>query len=166
MGAVIAPIKIHTIGYGNRSWDDFAETLTDNNIKMLIDVRREGSRSHTPGLYAQGYRHFADRLLRIRPHKKAVHYVAAPELSNTFKPPDELEKYKKWLHGSEGASLIKRWVYIFDSYMHLGLEPCLMCCELKAIKDGEINCHRVMIAEYLRERLQYWMGREYQIVHL
>ncbi len=153
---------IFTVGYGNRDFETFAKLLVENNIKVLIDVRREGSRGWSP-LYTQGYRHMADRLLRLRPHDKAIHYVAAPEFGNTF---DSLEEYDTWLHSGKGAGIIKSWVYLFDSYMHLGWNPCLMCCELKAIKDNKVNCHRVLIAEYLKERLLYWTGYKYKIIHL
>lgn len=167
MGSVKAdgtesPIKIYTVGYGNRAWEDFSRILVGNEIGVVIDVRREGSRAWSH-VYTQGYRHFANRLLQIRPHDKAIWYVAAPELSNI---PAPLKDYDAWLHRSEGAGVIKSWMHIFDSYMHLGINPCLMCAELLPYKNDEVNCHRVLIADCLRERLLYWTGYDYSIVHL
>jgi len=139
---------LYDIGYGNQQPDDFLKRLKDAGIAVVMDVRRRGSSAwrneYKPGTLA--------RWLQT----ERIYTYSAGEFGNNC---DALSDYPDWLAEHRGIEL-GALVHVIQSYPHLSL--CLLCAERHAYKDGEVNCHRVHVADALVKLL----GEGWEVCHL
>ena len=136
---------LYTIGYGNSKPEDFMARLKKAGVTVVLDVRRDGASSWCNS-YHQGHQM---RLL-LYPDIK---YLASSSLGNKY---DTLDAYKKWINTGGWVEIESR-EGIFDDYA--GETICLLCAERDAHKDGEVNCHRVYVADALVKLL----GDEWEV---
>jgi len=152
--------KLCTVGYGNEPPEEFRERLKKAGIALVIDVRfRQAARLGC-------YRATEDpdkgmgALLAGRhdePIESGITYIWCPELGKPKEMPMdafcsqvlETEKGKKMLGG------VCWWI---DRLCKV----CLLCCERHAYKDGEVNCHRVLVADAAIKLL----GDDWEVVHI
>ena len=132
-------MKIYTIGYGNRQPKEFFKLLEDNNINMVIDVRRE-----KPKAWNSAYSY--DELLK----RYGIGYRPYSKLSNQC---ESLKEYDEWLNTtSEGELAINN--LLLDLKCWRDNHVVILCAELRAEQ-----CHRKIITDFLAER-------DYEIHHL
>ena len=128
---------IYTIGYGNDSPDKFLARLKNAGIDYLVDVRRKGTRAWCREYWGCNISEW------IYSSDTDVIMISSGMFGNIH----GLEGYKAWLGGSVGTARIKD--LISDLETVYAQRPCIMCSEKQAYKDGEVNCHRVYVAEEL-----------------
>lgn len=152
---------IYTIGYGNRSVKEFDKVLDANrNITFIIDIRRPGCKSWN-GIYGYGFPNIGLHLWESLAIPD-LYYVEAPCFQNKF---DTLSEYHAWIKSKDAQKHIKKWAKTIALIMKFGRGVCLLCAELEAVKDHKVNCHRVYVAEAIREQL-IKLGTKCVIKHL
>ncbi len=135
-------MKIFTIGFTKKSAETFFTKLRRAGVKRLVDVRLNNV-SQLAGFAKQDdLRYFAKAIYNID-------YIHLPDLAPTK---EILEAYKKkdgdWkLYERKFLDLMKLR-RIEDKVRRELLDGgCLLCSE-----DKPLNCHRRLVAEYLREK--------------
>lgn len=138
-------MKIFTIGFTQKSASDFFNLIKQNNIDLLIDIRRNNS-SQLAG-FAKGKD--LEYFLKVICHCDYVH-------DDSFAPTEELldgyrAKKISWQQYEEIFAQImdERKLYKKFKNLYLGWKNiCFLCSELTADK-----CHRRLVAEYLQDNL-------------
>jgi len=143
-------MKLFTIGFTKKSAEDFFSRLKRAGVERLIDVRLNNISQLSGFAKRDDLRFFTNTICGIA-------YAHCPELAPTR---DMLDKYKK----KKGE-----WSIYEEKFLKLMAERqiertertaldggCLLCSE-----DKPHNCHRRLVAEYLRNK---WGNVE--IVHL
>lgn len=144
-------MKLYTIGFTKKSAQTFFETLSENKIKTLIDVRLN-NKSQLAG-FTKG-----KDLPYLLKEISEISYIHMPNLAPTN---DLLKSYKKkeikWEeYENEYISLLNDRD-ILNQFNHSILEnACLLCSEPKPDQ-----CHRRLLAEYLEEKIG-----NIEIIHL
>ena len=144
--------KIFTIGFARKTAEDFFETLKDNGVKKIIDVRFKNTSQ------LLGFSKYVDLeyLTREILKGKCIH-------DRKFTPSEKiLTRYKKNLIDWDGyerefEDLMKYRdidTYIADNYAAQE-NYCLLCTE-----PTPDNCHRRLVAEKIRDVLGV------EIIHL
>jgi len=143
---------IYTAGYGNRTPDEFRKLLEGADVDVVFDVRRDKSRARI-GSYNPGQQMCKTLLCG----DQILVYKRVPQLGNYA---SSLSEY----------SLDDKKDYIFqiaEFLIHWNLySPCFICCEKYAYVDGEVNCHRVHVADAVAARLREMTGEEWEVKHL
>ena len=144
-------VKVFTIGFTQKSAQQFFETLSNNNIKLLIDVRLNNKSQLAGFSKAEDLKYFLKKICGI----EYIHMsLCAPS-------EELLKKYQKkeikWPEYEKDYQdlMKKREVQIKFNKNNLN-SACLLCSELKPDQ-----CHRRLLAEYLK---QYFP--EIDIIHL
>ena len=130
-------MKVYTIGYGGRNPQEFLDLLKANEIKAVVDVRLRPDRSSmgryvkakAPSKGIQGLLSRAD-----------IQYFSYLELGNVFLDIDDWEARYSTLLDKAGDLLTERLFKVPVPF-------CLMCAEKRSI-----HCHRMIIAEYLKQK--------------
>ncbi len=144
-------MKIYTIGFTKKTAREFFGALKDADAARLVDVRLNNVSQLAGFAKREDLRFFTQAICGIG-------YVHEPELAPTQGMLDRYKKqkgawaeYEREFLGLMRAREIERTVprELIDG-------SCLLCSEEKPHQ-----CHRRLVAEYLRER---WEGVE--IVHL
>ena len=145
--------KIFTIGFTRKTAEEFFETLKDNGVKKVIDVRL----NNTAQILAFSKYPDIEYFLRELIGAKYFH-------DKKFAPSEKiLTRYKKKIIGwddyeKEFADLMAYRdieVYITDNYSNAE-NICLLCSEV-----SPENCHRRLVAEKIAEVLG-----DVRIIHL
>jgi uncharacterized protein (DUF488 family) len=144
-------VKVYTIGFTKKTAREFFGALKDAGAARLVDVRLNNVSQLAGFAKREDLRFFTQAICGIG-------YVHEPELAPTQGMLDRYKKqkgawseYEREFLGLMRAREIERTVprELIDG-------SCLLCSEEKPHQ-----CHRRLVAEYLRER---WEGVE--IVHL
>ncbi|WP_075207425.1 DUF488 family protein [Archangium violaceum] len=144
-------MKIYTIGFTKKSAEEFFLKLRRTGANRLVDVRLNNVSQLAGFSKRDDLRFFLKEIC-------GMDYVHLPELAPTQ---DILDEYKK----NKGD-----WAVYEQKFLHLmsrreversvpqGIidNSCLLCSE-----DKPINCHRRLVAEYLRSK---WGGGD--IIHI
>jgi len=131
---------LYTAGYGSDAPEAFLKRLTDAGVTVVLDVRRKGSKSWCLR-YNQGRACGMEMLL----FEANIGYREWWEFGNRF---DELSAYLEWLDVVMEGKYIEGRARVIEK--NTGLVFCLLCSERDAYKDGkdgEVNCHRVYVAD-------------------
>ena len=142
--------KLFTIGYGSNKPSDFIERLKDAGITVVLDVRREHSKSWC-GSYKPGLR-WMGKLLS----DAGIGYGQWSGFGNNF---DSLKEYQTWLLDQQ--RMLDYCASLFD-VVWSGDAVCILCSERKAYRGGKVNCHRVYVADTLVAML----GEGWEVEHL
>ena len=144
-------IRIFTIGFTQKSAQKFFDVLSNNNVKLLIDVRLNNKSQLAGFTKAEDLKYFLKKICGIE-------YLHMPLCA----PSEELlKKYQKkeikWPEYEKEYQdiLKKREVQIKFNNNNLN-SACFLCSEPKPDQ-----CHRRLLAEYLK---QYFPKVE--IIHL
>ena len=147
---------LYTAGYGNDAPEKFLARLKAAGVTVVLDVRREGSKSWC-GAYRWGCGNGfggMEQLLRVA----KIRYYAWQVFGNHF---SELSMYRHWLseHIFFEVTKMSREIAQNDSEI-----PCLLCAEGNPFeKDGVTpRCHRVYVADALVKIL----GPEWSVCHI
>ena len=138
-------MRIWTIGYSTRGMDEFISLLTENQIKLLVDVRA------FPG--SKRYPQFNKEVLAKSLNAHEIRYEHFPELGGKRKSkPDS--RNSAW----RNASFRGYADYMETEQFQKGIERLLSVAEETgpaAIMCAEAvwwRCHRSLIADYLKVR--------------
>jgi len=135
-------MKVYTIGFTQKTAEEFFELLKTNSIKSLIDIRYSNN-THLSGF--SKITHLPYFLKEIC----GISYFYIRELAPTEKMSTDYKKgIISWKQYEDLFSeLMKRRNAIVKLNSSLPEGPiCLLCGELKAT-----NCHRRLVAEMLKE---------------
>lgn len=147
---------IFSCGYGNRAPDEFLKLLKDAGITLVIDVRREGSKSWC-GAYRWGCGNGFGGMANLL-GAGGIKYSTHPELANQH---STLAAYQAWLDTWDGG-LASSGLYALIEVLWQDEVVCLVCAEKYPYKDGEAMCHRVLLADELLSDF----GESWGVVHL
>ena len=144
-------MKVFTIGFTKKSAQQFFDTLRMSGAKRVVDVRLNNVSQLAGFAKKDDLRYFLKALCEID-------YAAAPELAPTQ---DMLDAYRK--QGGRWPDYEKQFLALLaqrrveDSVSRDLLDgACLLCSE-----DKPTQCHRRLVAEYLRAK---W--GDVEIIHL
>ena len=130
-------MKLFTIGYGGRRPDDLLRRLTDAGVRTVADVRLRPDRASL-GVYVKAKT--PDKGIQRLFASAGIAYQSLPELGNLFlEHADWRARYTAFIQCA-GHLLVSR----LES---LELPVCLLCAERRAVE-----CHRLVIADYLATR--------------
>ena len=144
-------IKLYTIGFTKKNAEIFFNLLKENKIERLIDVRLNNVSQLAGFAKKNDLKYFLKELCH-------VDYIHMPE----FAPSEEILKdYKKgkinWPIYIEKFEILMRQRKIENMIKYDSLnDACLLCSEHTAE-----NCHRRLVAEYLRNKFG-----DIEIIHL
>lgn len=134
-------VAAYTVGYEGKGSDQFFKMLRDENVEVLVDVRKDAY-SKQDASYSEG------NLSRIAAESK-IKYIHLPELGIDHKLRQELRKtndyqsyFKRYLDYLQKHSDLVEFIANLAKNNRL----CLMCYE-KNFK----RCHRSVLAEKLEE---------------
>lgn len=142
---------IYTVGYQGREWDEFITLLKDNDIDLLIDVRKSNKSQYKPA--------FSGSTMRDRLEKERIAYWHQPQLGVDY------QIRKPYIEGYIDTNGFEGWYEwsVFEEE-EFDLEafaekvegkgiPALMCMERHATPAGDqdIHCHRDLLADHLAE---------------
>jgi len=134
---------LFTLGYQQRSLDEFISILTERGVDVLIDVR-ETAWSHKPG--------FSKRALQDALEAHGVEYVHAAFAGNpkwlraNADSHRECLEWYAWYLG-EFNEIVGAFEELVGTYLRDGRRVCLTCFERHA---GD--CHRGILAAEWQER--------------
>lgn len=144
-------MKIFTIGFTRTSAESFFTRLHEAGVKKVIDVRLNNVSQLAGFAKKDDLRYFLDALCGIE-------YAHLPELAPTQ---EMFEAYKK--RKGEWVDFKKQFIALMESRRVEEIIPresfdgaCLLCSE-----DKPDQCHRWLVAEYLKSKWGY-----IDIVHL
>ena len=142
---------IYTIGYQGRDWESFAETLQNNEIDVLIDIRKSAQSQHKPEFSGDV---LGDRLSEIGINYRhipelGVDYVVRSPYIDGWMDHDCFEGWYQWsIRENEDDFDLLSFV---DALEQKG-KPALLCMEQYAepMRDQDHYCHRHYLAEILQ----------------
>ncbi len=141
------PPPVFTIGFTKKTAAQFFEKLRAAGVKRVVDVRLNNSSQLAGFSKREDLRYFLEKIL-------GVEYVAEPLLAPTQ---PLLDAYKK--DGGQWEVYERAFLDLMaERRIEERIDPallaggCLLCSEEKPHQ-----CHRRLVAEYLRER---WGGLE------
>ncbi|MEW6070540.1 MAG: ParB/RepB/Spo0J family partition protein [Candidatus Thermoplasmatota archaeon] len=145
---------IYTIGYAGRDLNKFIQTLEENKIELLVDIRESGVSRYKP--------EFAEDILRREFGRSKIRYERRPELGVHYEVRQPyLQEYlskeclEKWYEWSVRArpSQGKLQDLLPDLVRHLKENgpACLMCEEEYSKPKGKQKhyCHRDILTDML-----------------
>jgi len=139
---------LFTIGYGNRSPDDFYALLDQNKIGYVIDLRRAGAKAWCRAYYPDS----------IRNRMSASRYKHYTPLANYA---SSLSEFKEQLQSLRFLSHILNLSSIVLNQESYGVVCCLLCSEMDPDK-----CHRKIVAEAVVETLNTFTSLRWELIHL
>jgi len=140
---------IFDIGYGNRTPYELRKVLMDAGIEFVMDVRRLGSRARISPYFAG---------INMQRTVEPMVYKHAHAFGNWFQ---NLDTYAAKMKQPDMEAAIEAAAWLSNNSI-----MCFLCCELRAYKDGKVNCHRIYVAEAVAAKLREMTGAECKIVHL
>ena len=146
------PIHIYTIGFTQKTAQEFFEILRESRVQRILDIRLNNVSQLAGFSKKDDLKYFLREIL-------GIDYVHLPLLAPTQAI---LDAYKK--HGGDWSVYERQFMELMrkreiekridPALVHQG---CLLCSE-----DKPHHCHRRLVAEYLREQ---W-GAGVEIQHL
>jgi uncharacterized protein (DUF488 family) len=133
-------MKIFTIGFTNKSAQNFLEKLREAGVKRVVDVRLNNI-SQLAGFSKK------DDLKYFLRAIAGIDYVHVPELAPTKEMLDAYKKFKGDWSVYQGEFLALMDGRHIEATLARDLidEGCLLCSE-----DKPHHCHRRLVAEYLQ----------------
>lgn len=144
-------MKIFTIGFTKKSAEDFFESLKNNNVKKLIDIRLN-TKSQLAGFAKQNdLKYFLQQICRIE-YIYMPHFAPTKELLDGYQDKRvSWEQYEK-----EYLALLEERKILSNIDYAVFNNACFLCSE-----DTPVKCHRRLAAEYLANA-----SREIELIHL
>lgn len=145
-------MKIYTIGFTQKSAQQFFELLKKNQIQRLVDIRLK------PKGQLAGFAKQADLPYFLHELAAGCQYVYRPDLAPTIEILNDYRKDRNWRRYEQ------RFIQLMDErQIPASLDPtefeipsCLLCSE-----PTPAHCHRRLVVERLAE---HWP--EVEIIHL
>ena len=140
-------MKLCTIGFTNKGAEEFFARLRKAGVKRVVDVRLNNTNQLAGFTKRDDLKFFTKEI-------RGAGYVHLPLLAPTQDMLDEYKKEKRgWEHYEKRFLDLMKERQIEKNIEREVLEDaCLLCSE-----DEPHQCHRRLVAEYLRDR---WSGVE------
>jgi uncharacterized protein (DUF488 family) len=144
-------MKIFTIGFTKTTAEAFFKRLQEAGVKKVIDVRLNNVSQLAGFAKKDDLRYFLKSI-------SGIEYIHLPELAPTKEIFDNIKKKKgQWTDFEKQFNELMKTRRIEETIPRDSVDgACLLCSEAKPH-----NCHRRLVAEYLKER---WGNID--IVHL
>lgn len=144
-------IKLFTIGFTKRSASDFFNTLIQNNIKLLIDIRLNNESQLAGYTKKKDLKYFLEKIGNIS-YKHLIELAPTQEILDDYKKNKiDWNNYKSKFNKLIEDRKIENIIDINSLNM-----SCLLCSEYTSEK-----CHRNLVAEYLKLK-----NKNIEIIHL
>lgn len=144
---------VFSVGYGNRTPDEFVKLLKDAGITAVMDVRRENSRGRLR-CYDAG----TDRGMAKLVSTAGIKYYEESDYGNRE---DSVKAYKEWLGSGDRPDMV--WCTVWGLKQTVGVFCVVCACGDPFEKNGITpRCHRYYVAEALLEQL----GEGWSVSHL
>lgn len=142
---------IFTIGFSKRSAEEFFETLKENKVKTLIDIRLNNKSQLAGFTKRNDIEYLLEQTAGIK-YKYLEEFTPTKEILNEYRDNkitwDEYEnKYNMLLEERKPLTNLKKEIF---------QDSCLLCSEFLPDK-----CHRRLAAEYIKN---YY--NDFTIIHL
>ncbi len=134
-------MKIFTIGFTKTSAENFFSRIKDSGAKQVIDVRLNNISQLAGFAKKDDLEYFSRQICNVS-------YKHIPELAPTKEMLDTFKKEKgSWANYANGFLdlMAERKIEKIDKRVLDG--GCLLCSE-----DKPHNCHRRLVAEYLKDK--------------
>jgi uncharacterized protein (DUF488 family) len=149
---MMPPIHLYTIGFTQKSAEQFFGLLKDNNIDVLVDIRRKPDSQLSGFAKARDLPYFLSHLIGCE-YRHELLMAPTEALLDRYRADKSWEAYEREFHQQlEERRLIDQ----LDKAWWVGLRACLLCSE-----HEPDHCHRRLVAEYMAA---HWA--EVQIHHL
>ena len=149
-------MEIYTIGFTQKSAEQFFDLLEVNKIKLVLDIRLNNSNQLAGFAKGKDLKYFMTRILNID-YEHELRFSPTKELLDNYKKKhitwEEYEViYKKILNERNGKKILEK------EYKNKLDKICLLCSEAKPEK-----CHRRLLAEYIKDTFN---SDDIKIIHL
>ncbi len=147
-------MNIFTIGFAQKSAEDFFNLLIANKIDCLVDIRLNNSSQLAGFTKSKDLQYFSKTIAKID-YIHDIKYAPTKDILDDYKSgklswDDYKIKYDNLISARKIENSFKNTVY--SKYSNI----CLLCSEARAT-----NCHRRLLAEYLKLKFG-----DIKIVHL
>ena len=144
-------ITLYTIGFTEKSAQQFFELLEQNQVKKIIDTRISNSSQLSGFAKGRDLAFFAERLANIA-YEHELKFAPTKELLGKYRKKEiSWEAYtKEYLH-------LLKTRNIKETVNTEGLHECCFLCS----EHSPEKCHRRLLAEYLQE-----INPDIRIIHL
>ncbi|MDD3436718.1 MAG: DUF488 domain-containing protein [Candidatus Gastranaerophilales bacterium] len=147
-------MNIFTIGFAQKSAEDFFKLLIVNKIECLVDIRLNNSSQLAGFTKHKDLQYFLKTIVKID-YIHDIKYAPTKDILDAYKSgkiswEDYKIKYDNLISTRKVEDLFKNTVH--GKYSNI----CLLCSEAQAT-----NCHRRLLAEYLKSKFN-----DVKIVHL
>jgi len=147
-------MNIFTIGFAQKSAEEFFKLLTVNKIERLVDIRLNNSSQLAGFTKQKDLQYFLKTIAKID-YIHDIKYSPTKDILDNYKSgkiswEDYKVKYYNLISARKVEDIFKNSVQ--GKYSNI----CLLCSESQAT-----NCHRRLLAEYLKSNLN-----DVKIVHL
>ncbi|SHJ79964.1 DUF488 domain-containing protein [Paramaledivibacter caminithermalis] len=147
-------MRLYTIGFTKKSAKEFFELLKKNNVRTLLDIRLNNSSQLAGFTKGRDLEYFLMEMAGIK-YIHDVDFSPTKQILNDYK--------KKIITWGEYEKLFEKLILKrnikdkVNKYFNGNLDGvCLLCSEATSE-----NCHRRLIAEYLKNSFDY-----IEIIHL
>ncbi|MBP7793198.1 MAG: DUF488 domain-containing protein [Candidatus Goldbacteria bacterium] len=142
-------MNLYTIGFTKKTAEQFFETLKNNGIKKLIDIRLNNKSQLAGFTKSENLKYFLHKLYGIE-YSYMKEFAPTKQILNDYK-----KKKINWDNYTQQYNelLKKRNIEITPEFFK---DACLLCSEDEADK-----CHRRLAAEYIAGKV-----RGIKIIHL
>ncbi len=147
-------MNIFTIGFAQKSAEEFFKLLITNKIECLIDIRLNNSSQLAGFTKQKDLQYFLKNIAKID-YIHDIKYAPTKDILDNYKSgksgwDDYKIKYNDLISSRKIETLFERTIK--NKYSNI----CLLCSEAQAT-----NCHRRLLAEYLKSKFD-----DVKIVHL
>lgn len=141
---------LYTIGYEGRDWNGFVETLNENDVEVLVDVRASTKSQYKPDFEGTRMKKALaeEDIEYINPEELGVPWEVREPYTNGYIDDDAFRGWYKW--NMKETEL--NWEELAGELEEKGT-PALMCMEKHPDPvDGEQEhyCHRSLTANYFQ----------------
>jgi len=147
-------MNIFTIGFAQKSAEDFFKLLTSNKIECLVDIRLNNSSQLAGFTKHKDLQYFLKTIAEID-YLHDIRYAPTKDILDDYKSGKlSWDGYKIEYNSLIDARKIE--ILFEKTVKNKYLNICLLCSEAQ-----ETNCHRRLLAEYLKSKFD-----GVKIVHL
>lgn len=149
-------MEVYTIGFTQKSAEQFFELLNANNINLVLDIRLNNSNQLSGFAKEKDLKYFLSKISNVN-YAHELRFSPTKELLDNYKNKritwQEYEViYKKLLKERNVEKVLE------EEYKNKLDKICLLCSEARPEK-----CHRKLLAEYIKDTFKF---DDIKIIHL
>ncbi|NWK12374.1 DUF488 family protein [Clostridium cadaveris] len=149
-------MRIYTIGFTQKTAEQFFSLIQHNNIETVLDVRLNNSSQLAGFAKGRDLKYFLEELVKVN-YIHDLTFAPTKEILDNYKSKNIIwveyeQKYKELLSKRKIEEIVK------NKYKGKFDRVCLLCSEAEAT-----NCHRRLVAEIIKDIL---IDENIEIIHL